>query len=59
MFQHCDEDELQLFGSIARRIWFRRNEVVHGGSFIYPTILIQQANDVVLEFSAANDLHGP
>jgi hypothetical protein len=59
MFQHCNEDELRLFGSIARRIWFRRNEVVHGGSFIHPTILIQQAKDAVLEFSAANDLHGP
>jgi hypothetical protein len=58
MFRQCDEEELRLFVRIARRVWFRRNEVVHGGSFTHPTILVQQATNVVLEFSAANDLHG-
>jgi hypothetical protein len=24
---------------IARRIWFRRNTVIHGGDFIYPNLL--------------------
>jgi hypothetical protein len=55
MFRMCDGDELRLFVSIARRVWFRRNEVVHGGLFTHPIVLVQQAKNAVLEFSAAND----
>jgi hypothetical protein len=57
MVRLCDEDELRLFVSIARRIWFRRNEVVHGGPFTHPTVLVHQAMEAVSDFSAANELH--
>ena len=53
MFRMCDEDELRLFVSLPRRVWFRRNEVVHGGPFTHPTVLVQQATHAILEFSAA------
>jgi hypothetical protein len=54
MFRMCDGDELHLFVSIARRVWLRRNEVIHGGLFTHPTVLVQQAKNAVLEFSTAN-----
>jgi hypothetical protein len=45
MFQICEEEELCRFIGIARRIWFRRNEVVHDGPFMHPKILLQQAGE--------------
>lgn len=44
----------RLFAGIARRVWFRRNEIVRGGSFTHPNVLVQQARDAVAYFSAAN-----
>jgi hypothetical protein len=41
MFQTCDEMEISLFTGTARRIWFRRNKVIHGGCFLHPTVLLQ------------------
>jgi hypothetical protein len=55
MVRLCDEDKLRLFVSIARRIWFCRNEIVHGGPFTHPTVLV--ATEAVSDFSTANDLH--
>jgi hypothetical protein len=54
MFQMCDEEELHLFVGIARQVWLRRNEFVHGGLFTHPTVLVQQTTDAVSNFSAAN-----
>jgi hypothetical protein len=50
----CDEEELHLFVGIARQVWLRRNEFVHGGLFTHPTVLVQQTTDAVSNFSAAN-----
>jgi hypothetical protein len=55
MLQSCDEDEFRLFVEIARRVWFRRNETVHGGPFIHPTVLVQQAREALDDFSVANN----
>jgi hypothetical protein len=30
MFARFDPEEVELFAEIARRLWFRRNDVVHG-----------------------------
>lgn len=40
MLSKCGIDEFQLFVGIARRIWLRRNVVIHEGTFLHP-------NDVV------------
>jgi hypothetical protein len=40
---------------IARRVWFRRNETVHGGPFTHPTALVQQAGVALADFSVANN----
>jgi hypothetical protein len=29
MFNLCDEEEMRTFVGVVRRIWLRRNEVVH------------------------------
>jgi hypothetical protein len=55
MFQICEEEELCRFIGIARRIWFRRNEVVHNGPFMHPKILLQQAGEAWDLFVAANN----
>ena len=36
IFNKCEEEEINLFVGLARKIWVRRNEVVHGGSFTHP-----------------------
>jgi hypothetical protein len=54
MLKTCDEEELRLFVGIAWRVWFRRNEIVHGGSFTHPNVLVQQARDALVDFSATN-----
>ena len=55
MFKNCTEEEMCLFAGISRRVWFWIfNEFVHGGPFLNPNILAQQARDVMLDFSAQN-----
>jgi hypothetical protein len=36
-------EDLNLFAITARGIWKRRNNVVHGGEFIHPTIVANMA----------------
>ena len=55
MQRSCDEDEFRLFVEIARRVWFRWNETIHGGPFIHPTALVQQVGEALVEFSVANN----
>jgi hypothetical protein len=50
IFNKCEEEEINLFVGLARKIWFRKNEVVHEGSFTHPNVLAQQAKEVVAEF---------
>jgi hypothetical protein len=54
LFKMCEEDELRLFVGIAKHIWFRRNELIHGGPFTYLDVLVQQARQSLIDFSAAN-----
>jgi hypothetical protein len=55
MLRLCDEDEFCLFVEVARQVWFRRNETVHGGPFTHPTVLVQQAGKALADFSVANN----
>jgi hypothetical protein len=55
MFQSCEETELSLFVGTARRIWFRRNEVIHGGSFMHLAVLLQQATESMEAFVEARN----
>lgn len=50
MFSRCQPEELGLFAVVARRIWLRRNEVVHGGPFQHPSMLMHHATRAAEEF---------
>ena len=38
---HGEIEEVELFSVIARRIWLRRNQLVHESSFLHPTQLLR------------------
>lgn len=44
----------QLSG-LVRRIWMRRNDVIHGGAFPNLDVIMQLTSKAMLEFSLAND----
>ncbi|XP_059436152.1 uncharacterized protein LOC132169081 [Corylus avellana] len=50
MLKSWDQMEFAQFANIARRIWLRRNELIHGGVFLNPNLLIQQAIRAVTLF---------
>jgi ribonuclease HI len=61
MFERCDENEFQIFVGIARRLWLRRNEVVHGGRFVHPNVVVQQTITAVRNYQeivAKGQQHG-
>jgi hypothetical protein len=33
----CEKDDVELFAIVARRLWLRRNDFIHGGNFMHPT----------------------
>jgi len=43
MLERCDREEFVLFVGIARKIWFRRNTVVHGGEFLHSNSIAREA----------------
>jgi ribonuclease HI len=50
MLKKCDQAEFAQFVSITRRIWLRRNEAIHDGSFLHPNRLIMQAVQAVEKY---------
>jgi hypothetical protein len=42
MERWCTKEEFDLHAKAARRIWFRRNTVVHEGDFVHPMKLSTQ-----------------
>jgi hypothetical protein len=48
-----------LFVELARRIWMRRNTVIHGGSFTHPDILVQNVLMAVEEYMQAQVITSP
>jgi hypothetical protein len=54
MIGRCDLAELEILAVVARKIWFRRNSVVHGGDFIHPTHVFRDAINSLEDFQKAN-----
>jgi ribonuclease HI len=50
-----EDEELELFATIAHKIWSRRNRVVFGGAVLPPTILIKEATEFVEEFRKSQE----
>jgi hypothetical protein len=47
MYEKCHRGEFCLFVSIARRIWLRRNGLIHEGTFEHPNFPVKQAQQEV------------
>jgi hypothetical protein len=56
--QRCDKDEVELFAVVSRKIWLRRNGVVHGESFTHPTQLLKEAEIALGDFHRCSPLGG-
>jgi hypothetical protein len=54
-FGLCTPEEVDINAEIARRIWFRRNTVVHGGDFLHPNELIILASNFIRDYKGAID----
>jgi hypothetical protein len=52
----CEMEELELFATIARQIWLRRNTVIHGGVFTHPSQVASNARRSLEEFRKANEI---
>jgi ribonuclease HI len=52
--KRCDQTEVELFAVIARKIWLRRNQVVHGGSFSHPNQVLREAVSILEDFRLSN-----
>jgi hypothetical protein len=50
----CVKEQVKLFAIIARRIWHRRNEVVHGGNLMQPTKVVREAVTTLEDFQQVN-----
>lgn len=54
-FLTCSAMELRLFTGLARRLWLRRNDLIHGGSFVPPEIIFSQATRAMEDFQVAQE----
>jgi hypothetical protein len=48
------KEALNTFMVTTRQIWLRRNEVVHGGIFTHPNIIVSKVRAAMEEFQAIN-----
>jgi ribonuclease HI len=55
LFNKCELEELIQFATLARRMWLRRNEVVHGGALTHPHIVMQQTMKAIQEYALAQE----
>lgn len=55
LFQRCSQEDMELFAGIARRIWLRRNDILHGGFFSSPQAIITHAKNGLSEFQAIQE----
>jgi ribonuclease HI len=53
ILEKCELEEFQNFVAIVRRLWLRRNDILHGGSFTSPATIILKAKVSIQEFQEA------
>jgi hypothetical protein len=53
LVERCNSKELAMLAEIARRIWFRRNTVVHGGVLLHPKEVIRSATSFIINYREA------
>ena len=50
LMRRCNKEDLELFAITTRKIWLRRNSMVHGEQFSHPTQLLRDAQNSLEEF---------
>jgi hypothetical protein len=50
LLERCTTKELAMHAKIARRIWLRRNTMVHRGGFIHPNDVIRLASKFIDDY---------
>lgn len=53
MFEFFTSKEIENYAEIARRIWFRRNNVIHGRIFLHPNELFHMATSLMADYRSA------
>jgi hypothetical protein len=53
--EKLDDSTFHLFITIARHIWLRRNNVVHGDEMLAPTTVMKQALEQTANFEKARE----
>ncbi|XP_059446444.1 uncharacterized protein LOC132177991 [Corylus avellana] len=51
--EKLNENTFQLFTTVARLIWFKRNNLIHEGNFLAPTAVLKQAYEQIATFEKA------
>jgi hypothetical protein len=46
----CVREEINLFALIAKRIWSRRNSMMHGGVFLHPNRIVCEVKEMLVAF---------
>ncbi|XP_059436307.1 uncharacterized protein LOC132169261 [Corylus avellana] len=54
VLRRCEKREVELFSVTARKIWMRRNRVVHGGLFQHPNQVLKEAEVGLEDFRRLN-----
>jgi ribonuclease HI len=54
LIDKCTDEEVQMAVMVARQIWHRRNNMVFGGKFTSPKLLVKTAKDQLEAFISAN-----
>lgn len=55
MLQKCEVQDFHLFVSIARKIWMRRNDLLHEGVFLHPKEVVTRASMSLQEYTQAQN----
>jgi hypothetical protein len=53
LMERLDDEDLEVVAMIARKIWLRRNTVVHIGDLLHSSNIVRSARESVKEFQNA------
>ena len=51
----CELAKIELMAMIARKVWFQRNNIVHGGNFSHPNQVFYKDTIALDEFRRENE----
>jgi hypothetical protein len=55
VIQRCEKEDVELFAVVARRLWLRRNDFIHGGNFTHPAHVLIDSEKALTKFQTVNE----